>query len=376
MSAYARRFGWLNGRFFALPRGFRLEDARRVAARHPTFRLSATLLVAWSWRWGSSRRRGPPPRARATSSGRTRCRPTSRPPGRSCGAPSTGRPRARSPAPTSTTCSGSGAASCRAGPARRPAPHGGPHPARQRLVVRAPRRPGRARRSCATRTGSSSTYWEGRGFAVNPVATAGRWQGLNDGVTPEDLADALLPSTWPSSATAGGALPALGVLRRARPARGDPPGGLGDGAGAHRPADGPRLPPHRRAAASPTRARRRPGGLHGRRSTPAGCVSWSRWPAGVRPMPWYVERAYPGASPWKGAALNGFMVTLLNLRRHRAAAARAAPRAPPGNRSPSARRGAARTAVTARALARAGRRHPGPVPADCTTPGAGASTGC
>ena len=30
-------------------------------------------------------------------------------------------------------------------------------------------------------------------------------------------------------------------------------------------------------------------------------------------MPWYVERAYPGASPWKGAALNGFMVTLLNL---------------------------------------------------------------
>ena len=32
------------------------------------------------------------------------------------------------------------------------------------------------------------------------------------------------------------------------------------------------------------------------------------------PMPWYVERAYPGANPWKGAALNGFMVTLLNLR--------------------------------------------------------------
>ena len=31
-------------------------------------------------------------------------------------------------------------------------------------------------------------------------------------------------------------------------------------------------------------------------------------------MMWYVERAYPGESPWKGAALNGFMVTLLNLR--------------------------------------------------------------
>ena len=32
------------------------------------------------------------------------------------------------------------------------------------------------------------------------------------------------------------------------------------------------------------------------------------------PAPWYVERAYPGESPWKGGALNGFMVTLLNLR--------------------------------------------------------------
>ena len=32
------------------------------------------------------------------------------------------------------------------------------------------------------------------------------------------------------------------------------------------------------------------------------------------PMPWYVERAYPGESPWKGAALNGFMVSITNLR--------------------------------------------------------------
>ena len=36
--------------------------------------------------------------------------------------------------------------------------------------------------------------------------------------------------------------------------------------------------------------------------------------AAQTPMMWYVERAYPGESPWKGAALNGFMVTLLNLR--------------------------------------------------------------
>jgi hypothetical protein len=32
------------------------------------------------------------------------------------------------------------------------------------------------------------------------------------------------------------------------------------------------------------------------------------------PAPWYVERAYPGESPWKGAALNGFMVSIANLR--------------------------------------------------------------
>ena len=45
-----------------------------------------------------------------------------------------------------------------------------------------------------------------------------------------------------------------------------------------------------------------------------GVLSPVAWPLGARPMPWYVERAYPGANAWKGAALNGFMVTLLNLR--------------------------------------------------------------
>ena len=127
VSAYARRFGWLNGRFFALPRGFRLEDARRVAARHPTFRLTTTLVVVVvvalglvAPAWAAAARTGyvigpralPPdvPTARADS-----------------GAPSTGRPRARSPAPTSTTCSASVAASCApdsptAGAGRSPAP--------------------------------------------------------------------------------------------------------------------------------------------------------------------------------------------------------------------------------------------------------------
>ena len=34
---------------------------------------------------------------------------------------------------------------------------------------------------------------------------------------------------------------------------------------------------------------------------------------GLPQRPWFVERAYPGANAWKGAALNGFMVTVLNL---------------------------------------------------------------
>ena len=45
-----------------------------------------------------------------------------------------------------------------------------------------------------------------------------------------------------------------------------------------------------------------------------GAMSRVTEPGGGASSPWYVERAYPGASPWKGAALNGFMVTLLSLR--------------------------------------------------------------
>jgi deazaflavin-dependent oxidoreductase (nitroreductase family) len=39
VGAYARRYGWLTGRFFDLPKRFGPEDVRRIAGRHPAFRL-------------------------------------------------------------------------------------------------------------------------------------------------------------------------------------------------------------------------------------------------------------------------------------------------------------------------------------------------
>ncbi|MDX6554919.1 MAG: heparosan-N-sulfate-glucuronate 5-epimerase [Miltoncostaeaceae bacterium] len=158
--------------------------------------------------------------------------------------------------------------------------------------------------------GIISTYWEGRGFAVNPVATAGRWHGLNAELTPERLAEALLP---------------LGVYRHAGSRRfllweyydvPDEPGVIRPGASGM--AQG-------RMAQLLARAYYRTGNR--RYATAArgalaaftvpvdqgGVQSMVRLRAGGPEMPWYVERAYPGESPWRGAALNGFMVTLLNL---------------------------------------------------------------
>ena len=76
-----------------------------------------------------------------------------------------------------------------------------------------------------------------------------------------------------------------------------------------------------------------------------GVVSAVAEPGGAPQMPWYVERAYPGANPWKGAALNGFMVTLLNLhatapllRVAARAAAAAGPASAPAHPAPARRR--------------------------------------
>lgn len=203
--------------------------------------------------------------------------------------------------------------------------------------------------------GVLSTYWEGRGFAVNPVATAGRWQGLNESLAPEALAEALLP---------------YGVEHRWRGGRfllweyydvPDRPGLIRPGASGM--AQG-------RIAQLMARAYHRTGE---RRFSDAarGALQSFRVPVdrggvvnavsapGYPRRPWYAERAYPGAHPWRGAALNGFMVTVLNLDTS-AGLLRSRPnRRTTGPASQRARRrapGAMRAAALAERLARDGER--------------------
>jgi hypothetical protein len=191
---------------------------------------------------------------------------------------------------------------------------------RQRTVARALRanawwfsRRGAPRRRVILRDpdGILLTYRAGQGFAVNPVATAGRWRGLNDDVPAEVLAEPLLE---------------MGAERRAGGRRflaweyhdvADDPLAIRPGASAMAQARVALVLAHAHAATGDPRLAR--GALD---ALAAFAVDVDR--GGVRsmvaldpsepPAPWYVERAYPGESPWKGAALNGFMVTLLNLR--------------------------------------------------------------
>lgn len=155
------------------------------------------------------------------------------------------------------------------------------------------------------------TYRRGHGFAVNPVATTGRWRGLNEAVSAEKLAETLLP---------------LGVKRRARGRTylaweyfdlGDQPGVIRPGLSGMAQA---------RIAELMATAYRRSGDIRFAQASRQALVAFTvsvndggvramvAYPAGRKRAPWYVERAYPGESPWKGAALNGFMVAVLNLR--------------------------------------------------------------
>lgn len=154
------------------------------------------------------------------------------------------------------------------------------------------------------------TYRPRTGFVVNPVATTGRWRDLNDDLSAVELADALLPfgvevvldgtmvRRWeyfdvpdrPEVMQAG--VSGMGQARIAS---------LMTNAfvdsGEERFA----------AAARDALAVLDIPVNHG------GAKSMVPLEDGGR-APWYVERAYPGESPWKGAALNGFMVSLLSLK--------------------------------------------------------------
>ncbi len=155
------------------------------------------------------------------------------------------------------------------------------------------------------------TYRAGQGFAVNPVATTGRWRDLNSDVPPQALAEALLPMGVPRTAAGRSFL-----VWEYYDVPGDPtairPGASGMAqarvallmAHADNRTGDPRFAD---AAAGALTALTVDVDLGGVRSM----VTTS---AGQEPMPWYVERAYPGEDPWTGGALNGFMVTLLNLR--------------------------------------------------------------
>lgn len=159
--------------------------------------------------------------------------------------------------------------------------------------------------------GIISTYRERHGFMVNPVATIGRWRGLNDDVPVATLARLIKR---------------MGVLKEYRGNQvmvweyfdvADRPKLMRPGVSGMAQARGALLmvqayrqtgdPGYARAVLSTLRSFETPVNRGGVRST----VRVGNHPAG----PWYVERAYPGENPWKGAALNGFMVSLLDLER-------------------------------------------------------------
>jgi hypothetical protein len=155
------------------------------------------------------------------------------------------------------------------------------------------------------------TYRRGHGFAVNPVATTGRWRGLNDDVPPEALAEALL---------------SMGSLLRAADREylaweyfdaGDDPSAIRPGlSGMAQGRMAGILATALRRTGDPKFARAARMAL-GAFTVPVGSggvLSRVSLPRDEGTFPWYVERAYPGESPWKGAALNGFMVSILNLR--------------------------------------------------------------
>jgi hypothetical protein len=155
------------------------------------------------------------------------------------------------------------------------------------------------------------SYAPGHGFALNPVATAGRWQRLNEGFTSVQLATALL---------------SLGVaeIRGGRQTLSWEYYDIADQPTAIRP--GVSAMAQSRVAQLLASAYKSTGdvrfvgaavdamALLAVDVSAGGTRSLVAYPTGSAAAPWFVERAYPGEDPWKGAALNGLMVSLIELR--------------------------------------------------------------
>ncbi|MBI2684496.1 MAG: hypothetical protein HYX33_03760 [Actinobacteria bacterium] len=156
------------------------------------------------------------------------------------------------------------------------------------------------------------TYREYHGFMVNPVATFGRWRGLNRAVPNATLARTMLRMTISTQvgATTMRTWEYYDIS--------DKPNAIRPGVSAMAQARGALLLSQAyRQTGDPGIARANLEVLNAFRVpvNGGGVVSPVAYPANRRPSPWYVERAYPGENPWKGAALNGFMVSILDLER-------------------------------------------------------------
>lgn len=155
------------------------------------------------------------------------------------------------------------------------------------------------------------TYRRGHGFMVNPVATMGRWRDLNHEWSPTALAESLLGMVVARAYNGRewGALEYFDVPGDDRAVR---PGtsGMAQARAAQLFSAAWAATRDPRYAAAAARV------LAGF-TVPVdagGVLASVSDPAGGPASPWYPERAYPGENGWTGAALNGFMVSLIELR--------------------------------------------------------------
>ena len=155
------------------------------------------------------------------------------------------------------------------------------------------------------------SYAPGHGFAFNPVGTAGRWQRLNEGFTAAQLATTLLEL---GVADNRGGRETLNWEYYDIP---DQPAAIQPGVSAMAQARMAQLFANAYRATGDARFASASADAMASMAVDVsvgGTRSMVTYPAGTAAAPWFVERAYPGADPWKGGALNGFMVSLIELR--------------------------------------------------------------